>query len=230
MKEGIIRVIIGSVGIGLGFVGGALFTKKKYNNKVLKEIEEESKKANKATEASEEKTNETKPVETDAVEQKEKSSLNDTSYGKYYIKKGDDNDWGTVLKIKKEDVAEEAKENTQEESDEEEEEDDDIEEYDASDQEFIEEEEMSSFPFDDVTALFYFDEDAVLTDMHYNVITNYASTIGTSCYLELSIKATTKPSGGVLYIVNERQAEFYKIIIKHKSFASVSSVLKEDND
>ena len=225
MKEGIIRVIIGSVGLGLGFVGGAIFTKKKYNNKVLKEIEEESKKA---AEASEEKANETKPVETDAVEQKEKSSLNDTSYGKYYIKKGDDNDWGTVLKIKKEDAAEEAKEDTQEES--EEEEDDDIEEYDESDQEFIEEEEMSSFPFDDVTALFYFDEDAVLTDMHYNVITNYSSTIGTSCYLELSIKATTKPSGGVLYIVNERQAEFYKIIIKHKSFASVSSVLKEDND
>lgn len=227
MKEGIIRIIIGSVGIGLGFVGGALFTKKKYNNKVLKEIEEESKKAK---DISEEKADETKPVETDTVEKKEKPSLNDTSYGKYYIKKGDDNDWSTVLKIKKEDVAEEEKETTQEESDdEEEEEDDDIEEYDVSDQEFIEEEEMASFPFDDVTALFYFDEDAVLTDMHYNVITNYASTIGTSCYLELSIKATTKPSGGVLYIVNERQEEFYKIIIKHKSFASVSSVLKEED-
>ena len=117
------------------------------------------------------------------------------------------------------------KEEKEEEQDEEEEE-----EYeDLGKPEFIDEEEMELYPFDNVEALFYFD-DCALTDMHYNALDNYEENIGVENYLLLDSMTKNAASGAIFWVVNEKEETFYKIIVKHKTFASVKASLTVDED
>ena len=213
MRKGLIAVLFGAGGFAAGFGLGYYIVKTKYNAKVMAQIEKDIQNVPK------QETDET----TEAIKEGAQAPLpaDGLEYSRYYKEKNDNytiDDMATIFK--------DPNEKKEEESDEEEE------EYEEDDTypEFIEEEEMSKYPFSDVEELIYFEKDCYLTDIHYNPIDNMADTIGDGCYLQLDNLAKKSVSGQVYWVVNEKQETFYKIYIKLKSFASIKPSLEEEDE
>ena len=211
MKRGIVTAILTLCGFGAGFGTGWFVVKSKYDAKVMAEAEIEAKKA------AEKQEKEEKDIKAPLPKNDDKA-LN-------YFNNLSDEEMKTLKKVT--DESEVTVTTTEGEEDEEEEE----EEYDDLDRpEFIDEEEMNLYPFDHVEALFYFEGDCVLTDMHYNVLDNYEENIGLDNYVTLDTMAKNVTSGTILWIVNEKYETFYKIIVKRKTFASIAPSLTSEED
>ncbi len=219
MNKGIIAALFGVGGFAAGFGLGWYVIKAKYDAKVMAEIEKDMKNTP-SQESKEEKT----AVDI-ALTEGAQAPLpsNSIEYNRFYKGKPENYTIDDVEAI----FAKPKEEEKEEESDEEEE------EYEEDDTypEFIEEEEMSKFPFTDVEELIYFEKDCYLTDLHYNEIDDIGDTIGNACYLQLNNIAKRCTSGAVYWVVNEKNQTFYKIHIKLKAFASVKTSLEaEDED
>ena len=213
MHKGLIAVLFGVGGFAAGFGLGYYIVKAKYNAKVMAQIEKDIQNVP-SQETKEDEVEEVlkegaqKPLPADKLE-----------YTRYFKDKDETiDDVSAVFKNNKDEKEEESEEEE--------------EEYEEDDTypEFIEEEEMSKYPFVDVEELIYFEKDCYLTDIHYNPIDDVGDTIGNGCYLQLDNLAKNATSGQVFWVVNEKQETFYKIYIKRKSFASVKASLKEAED
>ena len=221
MKEGLIRVILGVGGFAAGFGTGYFIVKSKYDAKVMAQVEKDIQNVPSQDVVEQDEID-------DVLSTSHKVSLpqNKPEYTQFYKEKSENytiDDIETIFKNKKDEEIDEKEEEQSEEEEEEYEEDDTY-------PEFIEEEEMSKYPFEDIEELIYFEKDCYLTDLHYNVIENIGDTIGNGCFLQLDNLAKKSVSGAVYWVVNEKQETFYKIYIKLKSFASVKTSLEAEDD